>query len=135
MTSGVVPGKTPAAAAALRPASTSSSRSRRVIAAKCTGSTLSSDTLTRSRPAAARAAARCRSPIPLVVNEISGLGRRAAVADTMSSSPRTSRGSPPVKRTAVMPSRVTAMRSNRVNSSGVSNWSPGSQSRPSAGMQ
>ena len=54
-------GPSPAAAAAARPSSTASSRSRRVMAAKCPGSTVSSETLTRSSPAVGQAA-RPRSP-------------------------------------------------------------------------
>ena len=73
--------------------------------------------------------------MPLVVNVISGRGRNAAVAATTSSRCLATNGSPPVKRTLVMPSRVTAMRSSRVSSSGRSSCSPGNQSSPSAGMQ
>ena len=73
--------------------------------------------------------------MPLVVNVISGRGRNEAVAATTSSRCLATNGSPPVNRTLVMPSLVTAMRSRRVSSSVRSSCSPGNQSSPSAGMQ
>ena len=73
--------------------------------------------------------------MPLVVSEISGLGRSAAVSATMPDSPRRSSGSPPVNRISVMPSSSTPIRTSRTSSSSVSSVGRGSQSRPSAGMQ
>ncbi|CKR18962.1 Uncharacterised protein [Mycobacterium tuberculosis] len=96
---------------------------------------LSSETLTRSRPASARAPARRASPTPLVVSEISGRGRSLAVAATTSSRWWANSGSPPVNRTLVTPSRVTAMCISLASSSGRSSCSPGSHLSPRSGMQ
>ena len=63
------------------------------------------------------------------------LVRNAAVASTIRSSPRRSSGSPPVNRTSVTPRFSTAIRTSRFTSSSLSTSLPGSQSRPSAGMQ
>ena len=87
------------------------------------------------RLAAPLHAARRSRPIPLVVSEISGLGRSAAVRATMSGSPRRSSGSPPVNRISVIPSDSTPILASRTTSSSVSSSGRGSQSRPSAGMQ
>jgi hypothetical protein len=101
------------------PARTSVSRSRRVMCAKRAASTVSRETLIRSSPARLSAPARVSSPTPLVVNMICNRGRRVAVAVMTSSRCLGSNGSPPVKRTLVMPSRVTAMRSSRDSSAGL----------------
>ncbi len=73
--------------------------------------------------------------MPLVVSEISGRGRSAAVRATMPASPRRSSGSPPVNLTSRMPSRSTATRISRTISSSLSTSGFGSQSSPSGGMQ
>ena len=128
-------GASPASAAALSPASTSASRSRRASLTNVSRDKVSSDTFSRSSPAAASGPASRASPMPLVVSEISGRGSSSAVAAMIAGRPRRISGSPPVNRTSVMPSRRTATQISRATSSSVSSAGPGSQSRPSAGMQ
>ncbi len=128
-------GRRPAAAAAARPASTSSSRSRRDRLRKVSGFSVSSETLIRSSPAARSGPASRASPIPFVVIEISGRGRSSAVRATMPGRPRRSSGSPPVNRISVMPRCCTPIRASRTTSSSVSSAGLGSHSRPSGGMQ
>ena len=70
-----------------------------------------------------------------MVSDTSGVGASAFVRRTMSDRPRRSSGSPPVNRTAVMPSRSTPIPMSRTTSSSVRTDSFGSQSNPSAGMQ
>ena len=131
----ILTGSSPAERAARTPASTSGSRRRRLRVAKVSGSSVSSEMLIRSSPAAASPAARAASPIPLVVIAIDGRGRRAAIPATSASRFLRSSGSPPVSRTVVMPSRDTPIPTSRRISSSVSRSSFGSQGRPSAGMQ
>ena len=80
-------GLSPATFAASSPASTSSSRSRRVMLAKRAASMVSSETFIRSSPARLSLAARLSSPMPLVVNVISagtqGRGRRDDVLEVL----------------------------------------------------
>ena len=77
------------------PASANRSRSR-----------VSSETFTRSRPAARSAGAVRASPMPLVVSEHPRARRAARPTrlDDVDTSPRRSSGSPPVNRTSVTPS-------------------------------
>ena len=96
-------GRSPAACAEARPASTSSSRSRRDSWRKVCGFSVSSETLIRSRPPARSGSASRVSPIPFVVSEISGRGRSSAARAMMAGRPRRSSGSPPVNRISVMP--------------------------------
>ncbi len=128
-------GVSPASWAARRPSSTSWWRSRRVRVLKTSGRRVSSETLTRSSPAALRAVAVRLRPMPLVVSDMRGRGVSAAHCSTMETRPGRSRGSPPVKRTSVMPSEVTAMRMRRTISSSESSSLLPSHCRPSSGMQ
>ena len=91
--------------------------------------------LIRSSPAAASLSARAARPIPFVVSAITGAGDSAAMSATSSSRFLRSKGSPPVNRTVLMPSRSTPMAISRRISSSVSTSAPGIQSSPSAGMQ
>ena len=94
---------------------------------------------TRSSPAALSLPARCLSPSPLVVSEISGFlpvhVRNAAVFSTIPSSPLRRRGSPPVNRTSSIPKSSTPIRISRLISSSLRSIWLGRGSIPSAGIQ
>jgi hypothetical protein len=62
----------------------------------------------------------------LVVSEISGRGRSVAAAATRPARPRRGSGSPPVRRTSVIPSRYTAIAIRRAISPSVSSAGLGS---------
>ena len=123
------------AAAAFRPASTASRRSRRVRSMNRACDRVSSEIVTRSSPAAASAPARSASPTALVVIAISGRGASAATASTIDSRSRRTSGSPPVMRTRRTPRDSTAIRTSRTSSAPVSRPAAGVSATPSAGMQ
>ncbi len=128
-------GLSPACCAASIPLSTAGRRSRRVTAAKCSRSIVSSDTLIRVSPASTSCGALRSRPIPLVVIDTGRPGTAVVVWRTISTRSGRVSGSPPVKRTSRTPRSWTAMVTRRAISSGVSNSPRGTMGRPSAGMQ
>ena len=127
-------GSKPQASAASMPAMVCSSRPRRVIFPKSVGSSVSSEMLTRLRPASLSCGANLGSRAPLVVSEMSSICGIARMSRISGMIRRLTSGSPPVRRTRRMPSPATK-RTKRAISSALSSSSCARGATPSAGMQ
>lgn len=96
-------GSKPQASAASMPAMVCSSQPRRVISSNSTGSSVSSEMLTRLSPASLSCDASLGSRAPLVVSEMSSICGIARMSRMSGMIRRLTSGSPPVRRTRRMP--------------------------------
>ena len=127
-------GLNPDSSAASIPRSASSSEPQRVILWNFSASSVSSDRFTRESPAAFKSTAMRGKSTPFVVIETFSISGIAAMFRTRSTRPLRTVGSPPVRRTLLMPI-VVAMRTACSTSSirRISKWE--SCCTPSSGMQ